>query len=439
MANASVETLILPLLPPEDLAARLGAVEHARSHSAEFGVQPAVVAEVEKLLLAGYDVALEDTVDTFPRDPADEKRTTRLIEDMERADEKEAGAGAAMFRKYPGVNAWAPLTKRAIALHALYTAGDAKTLGDGIAPNAYDRPLFPVVDDEGETRVVSAREVVKTEKSPAKAEDILSSYEEFLRAPMDETTRDIFLDSKDGKGIRTRAVAAMSTMVREHIYRSPEMQHRQDLVSASLACGAAGPIFELIKTLEGQGSDFARSILVDQDAMALASAYALAETHGVADKVQIEKRDLLTTPLTEYIEPGSVDIVDLLGLFEYIPNDERRGRWAAELLRRAGEIVRPGGLIVFGNMLADRPQQRFFNKVVKWPRLYQRTISESLDIIAEAGFDLADVTARIPSHEGVYGVYGIHVPTEVQKARRRHTQATAHAAAGVATRNQLVA
>jgi len=37
-----------------------------------------------------------------------------------------------------------------------------------------------------------------------------------------------------------------------------------------------------------------------------------------------------------------------------------------------------------------------------------------LDIIAEAGYSLDQVKVRVPSGEGVYGVYAIEIPEEHQ-------------------------
>ena len=145
--------------------------------------------------------------------------------------------------------------------------------------------------------------------------------------------------------------------------------------------------------------------------MALATADALAQGAGLEGKVNIQLRDLLSENLTDYIAPHSVDVVDLLGLFEYIPNLKDLPM-ASALLSKVKDIVRPGGIIVFGNMLSDRPQQAFFSNVVKWPRLQQRSITDVLAILEQAGFYANDISVRIPQ-EGVYAVYAVNIPEVV--------------------------
>jgi hypothetical protein len=231
----------------------------------------------------------------------------------------------------------------------------------------------------------------------------------------------------DARGVRTRAYTATELVVEN--FSGPEHDGRKDIVSASLACGAAGPVFDFSEPLQRNGKDISTFHLFDQDPMALASASAIAEGKGISDKVNIILGDLLTDDLTEHIEEGSVDVVDLLGLFEYIPSDikikdlfemggvereltaeEQDMSAAAYILAQAKKLIRPGGEIIFGNMLNERPQQKFFDKVVGWPPLKQRSVTEVLEIVQEAGFDLDNVSARIPSREGVYAVYAIKVP-----------------------------
>lgn len=366
----------------------------------EYAVRESVAQEVDGLIAQGYDVAFVD--------PADEHRLG--AEDQEQIDQiatylEDAEDGAELFLSPPAMGKWSPLTKRAIALHPLYGASTARTLGDGIGVNAYDRPVFPILEG-GDTTILSAKELLFREKSPEKAQKILNSYLEFVDAPIDDVSRLFYRGSKDAAGVRTRATAAMD-MAQNYISSSPGLRDRKDLVSASLACGAAGPVYDLVKNSRHYGNDFSKVILVDKDEMALASASALATAAGVEDVVDIQRRDLLSEDLTDYIEPHSVDVVDLLGLFEYLPED-----FGVLLLQKVKEIVRPGGIIVFGNMLQDRPQQRLFSDVAKWPPLEQRTVSGVFSIIQKAGFDLDQVITRIPAREGVYAVYAIKTAPE---------------------------
>jgi len=320
--------------------------------------------------------------------------------------------------EHPTGAAWLMLRKRAIALHALYGAGSMQTLGEGIDPAIYDAPLF-----DG----ISAKEVLRAEH-PKSADRIINHYDNFLARSMDDgtdkyglTSRDYLIGVVDSHAVRTRADAAIER-TKLHILGNPQTFKGRELVGASLACGAAGPVFELANAGKEQGIQFSSIKLVDEDPMALASAASLAQTHGLKDNVEILRRNLFgREKLTDYIEPQSVDVVDMLGLFEYIPETIQRGplkyNATAEFLASVREIVRPGGLIVFGNMLPDRPQQAFFEKV--WPKLYQRSITNVLELIRSAGYELKDVTVDIPGDEGVYAIYSIIVPENGNKIPKR--------------------
>ena len=211
---------------------------------------------------------------------------------------------------------------------------------------------------------------------------------------------DLLRNNIDARAVRTRANEAME-MAADYIEQKLSQSNGQELVSASLACGAAGPVYNLVNGLSNKGYGFSKIILTDSDPMALATAVGLAENTNLEQKIDIQLRNLITEPLTSFIKEKSVDLVDLLGLFEYLPKE-----LSIELLNKVREIVKPGGLIIFGNMLDERPQQQFFSNVVQWPSLQQRSIKEVLGIVHKAGFSLNETSVRVPT-EGVYAVYSI--------------------------------
>lgn len=355
-------------------------------------VQPEVLREVFDLSKQGYDVALVDTGDEHRPDPIRQQFIDQTVKDLE-----ESADGADRFREHPGIKEWARLTKRAIALHTLYHP-DSRTVGEGIDVDIYGEPIM-----DGR----SAIEILSSSRGEEKCFAIIRDYKAFIGQLIDngsEThigSRDFFRGVADARAVRTRANEAME-IAETHITNNPELDG-DNLISASLACGAAGPVYNLVQGLEQRGRRFHKVILVDGDPMALATASSLAKTEGLDAKVELQLRNLLLEPLTSYIEPNSVDIVDLLGLFEYLPSDI-----GIALLQNVKDIVKPGGLIVFGNMLENRPQQKFFSDVVQWPNLEQRKIVTVLEMIQSAGFNLKKVKVRVPS-EGVYGVFAIDV------------------------------
>lgn len=373
------------------------------SFPARVGVSSTVTAEVERLASSGIDAALVAPVPRFELPDRRQWLVDRaLAEQVTRPDFVEWLFDA---RIHPAGRAWWGVAKRAVALHTLYEIGAITRPAEGIDPAAYDTPLL-----QNDTR--SARELITQESSPAKAERILGRYDAFLGADdlsddADDyglTSLDYLVGVTDSHAVRTRADCALD-LVRTHL-AGQSMAH--PVRTLSLACGASGPIFELVDDLGARGLEVEQTIFVDHDPMALATVAGQASARGHADRVTLLRKNFLKTPITTYIDPDGVDVVDLLGLFEHLPSSRLGYRIAAHMLRAAATVVRPGGLVVFANMVADRPQQAFFDSV--WPRLQQRTITQTLALIEEAGLPVTATKVRVPSAEGVYAVYAVEVP-----------------------------
>jgi hypothetical protein len=149
--------------------------------------------------------------------------------------------------------------------------------------------------------------------------------------------------------------------------------------------------------------------LVDRDPVALAAGVAIAAKHFDSNRIQACLLDLVdvhngrAAPLTPPFERHSAHLIDVLGLFEYLPD-----RTAVSLLREARRLLHPTGAVLVANMLDQRPQQDVFDHVVQWPRLVQRSVDQLLALIAEAGFDLGKTTvATAGPGEAVYAVAAI--------------------------------
>jgi predicted O-methyltransferase YrrM len=297
-----------------------------------------------------------------------------------------------------------------MSLHTLYGSGDTHTLADGVNPEVYDEPLF-----NGKSAAELLRE---KHNNSEEAEAILRNHVAYASTAMDEETgafpgsRDFLVGVIDSRAVQTRADTAVR-MAKERIASRPEQFTGRELVCASLACGSAGPVYELARSLSENGTRIGKLILVDNDPMALASAISLARSQGVEDRIEYHRKNLFRNNLTSYMGRESVDFVDLLGLIDYFPveipgNNGKVHYPLKALLEDVRNVMRPGGMVLVGNMLNKRPQQRFFEKV--WPNLQQRGIREMLSIIASAGYDPSKVQVRIPGREGVYAIYGIPIP-----------------------------
>ncbi|RWZ78101.1 MAG: hypothetical protein EOT04_02950 [Candidatus Chaera renei] len=370
-------------------------------------LHPEVIEEADALINRGYSINIVDSLPRYELEESTQAKVDHIIEDLSpRPDCLDVLLDPDI---HPASACWHKMAKRAIALHTLYNAGEVTSLGEYIDPDVYDKSLFG-----GK----SAAAVMLEEKKPEKAQRIVESYKHFVTMPIDNTkdrfgltSRDYLAGVIDSHAVRSRAAVA-AAMAQRHLQSALGRKDKK-VVSASLACGAAGPVYEMAASAKASGINFDKIILVDNDVMALASAASLAEHYNLSSAVEIQRKNLFKGKLTDYIEPQSVDVVDMLGLFEYIPETVKLGgminyKAAEAFLRSAKDIVRPGGIIILGNMLKARPQQVFFDKI--WPKLYQRSIHKVLAIIQRAGYDLNDVTVDVPGREGVYAVYGIRVP-----------------------------
>ena len=376
-------------------------------------IHPSMLRDMEGLIEAGFDVRFDDTPDGYALSPIDQIAVDTEIADLERRTINtisETGVNPVLLPVGRTAFAnWGPLTKRAIALKNIYEA-DTVTLGEGIDPNVYQRPLFSAIDEDGFEVLFSAEEVLKLQIGEEKANKIVGQYTDFIPTAIDDASRRIWVGARDGAGVRTRATCAMNEVTNHIVDNYPV---GSEVVTASLACGAASPVLQLMQNLEAQGIGVKQAILADMDAMALASAYSLAERENVADKVSLKLENLVdmqtlaARDLTDFIEPGSVDVVDLLGLFEYFPRP-----LAISLLEQVKKVMRPGGIIVFGNMMKDRPQQTFFSDVSLWPPLEQRSLTEIFEIIEESGFNAKDDAKIMLPPQGVYAVVSIQIPQQ---------------------------
>ncbi len=377
------------------------------------GIHPDVLLDSSILVAEGYKVQIDSTIDRFALSASDQQMVDNEIAELETATTEALAETGVNPELLPlGRDAftnWKKLTKRAIALKNIYEPS-TDTLGEGIDKNIYDRALFVAHDPDGNPYHFSARDIVSLQKGVEKSEMIVSQYREFIDTPIDENSRRIWVGARDGAGVRTRATCAMQE-VTEHL--SETRKNGEPIITASLACGAASPVFELMKNLKAEGITVEKAILADMDPMALASAYSLAEREGVSGEVSLKLENLVdmetlgARDLTEFIEPNSVDVVDLLGLFEYFPQP-----LAVSLLKEVKKIMKPGGIIVFGNMLDKRPQQTFFSDVSLWPSLEQRSLRELFEIMDESGLEPKTNAKIILPPQGVYSVVSIKIPKE---------------------------
>lgn len=228
---------------------------------------------------------------------------------------------------------------------------------------------------------------------------------------IDDDARAFFYHGLDAIGIRTRA-NIMKDVVERRFDGRPSARW------ISLACGGAVPVIDALKhcgKVESMHLDF-----VDIDSQALDFASHLA-THEVGLRAVKNAREgeglrsytshqinllrglIATDAMVSHKDfgEGSADMVDALGIFEYFSEKN-----SVAFLRNAYRLVREDGVIVFANMLSDRPQMDFNERGVGWPKLYPRSIDELAGIINEAGIEPERARIIVPE-DGIYAVIEI--------------------------------
>ncbi len=413
----------------EEIAPMMIPVEQANRLTDEFEptisgmlVKLAAAAEIEQLQSVGIDASLLDVAPTHSLPTKTQLQVDAQSHALGQLGKTEAFTTLFDGRVHSAGAKWAKLSKRAIALWALKQSGNdlPHEIAPDIDPAVYDETLFDgksahdvlvAKHPKSAAEVTERYRVITTsllEDDPYTGEERDSDYLRFIDkhgfAYLD--SREFLAGVLDSRAVDTRALAA-SQLALQHVLASPELADRP-LVTASLACGAAAPMFELNQLFADNNLKVERNILVDNDPMALASAVALGRAYDMSEKVDVRLEDIVGQELTNYIEPHSVDIVDILGIVDYLPTSVLGYRAAENFIGKIANIMSPGGIIVAGNALKSRPHQAFFERV--WPTLQQRDPIEMVGIIEKAGYQREDIKVRIPQREGVYGVYGITVP-----------------------------
>jgi SAM-dependent methyltransferase len=249
--------------------------------------------------------------------------------------------------------------------------GTMKEWGDELVPSA--RALYPM-------QVVDDMERV------------------FPSGTVTERARRILELSDDAVAIRARA-AIMKSIAVETATKMTDME----LKLVSLGAGAAVPAIIAVQEIEKKLGKKMIMDLYDQDENIL-KEFA---------KESIERAGIPSEHVTPHVgsyekfytlEDASVDILEALGLWEYLPTSR-----CVELMTNAYRVIKPGGVIVISNMLKGRKQLAVNQRAVKWPGVKPRTETELIEIAVKAGVPVENITYII-SEDGVYGILEVHKP-----------------------------
>lgn len=256
----------------------------------------------------------------------------------------------------------------------------------------------------------------KTQQEAARAVDErINSVREFINAPVTPKFAEVIKYCTDSLGIRERGDLVKKITI-DHI-RGIDMRNKNrsidNMLVMSFGCGTGLPTLQMLKELKEETGQAPKAILIDQDPLALAAAQNLAKKMGLENNVEIHCHRLFSKfgrplGLKEVLKGRQVDVMEDSGLREYLPDMVHE-----KLTKESWGFLRDGGLMITGNMNANRPQKDFLHGLMGWtPKVIMRTIARSLKLLQAAGVSKDNITANITA-SGVYSVFAVEKPDKM--------------------------
>ena len=144
----------------------------------------------------------------------------------------------------------------------------------------------------------------------------------------------------------------------------------------SLACGSARDVIDVIVMANDRGVTV-KALLVDINPEALKAAQEYAEARGVSGQIEVLQSDIVTVwPAAKEFAPN---IVHIIGLLEYVPNDK-----AINLLAAVHGVLRGGKLLTSNTV--NNMEAGFLRHVIGWNMLY-RSGWQLEQLLKAAGFN----------------------------------------------------
>lgn len=256
----------------------------------------------------------------------------------------------------------------------------------------------------------------KTQQEAARAVDErINSVREFINAPVTPKFAEVIKYCTDSLGIRERGDLVKKITI-DHIL-DIDMQNENrsidDMLVMSFGCGTGLPTLQMLKELKEETGQAPTAILIDQDPLALAAAQNLAKKMGLENNVEIHCHRLFSKfgrplGLKKVLKGRQVDVMEDSGLREYLPDMVHK-----KLTEESWGFLRDGGLMITGNMNANRPQKDFLHGLMGWtPNVIMRTIARSLQLLQAAGVSKDNVTVNVTA-SGVYSVFAVEKPNKM--------------------------
>lgn len=214
---------------------------------------------------------------------------------------------------------------------------------------------------------------------------------------IDEYGEDIFINAIDSIAIRARG-AIYNTIIMNHIAGSSQ----QNFQALALGAGAGVPNIDATVDAKQKYGKTIRWKEYDLSQTSVDLNVQFFKEAGVPEEdVDARRGDLKRAYV---LEDDSIDMVDMLGLWEYLDKDR-----CVEALTQLYRILKPGGVMVVSNMLEDRPQLDLNQRAIGWKGVKPRSIDDLIEIAHEAHLDTQDIRITL-SDDGVYAVMEIKKP-----------------------------
>lgn len=217
--------------------------------------------------------------------------------------------------------------------------------------------------------------------------------------PMSKEAAMILRFGDDAVAIRNRA-AAMRHIAEDHFTKMPESPE-EGYQWLSLASGTAEPAILAAKGLEQATGFTTHLVLADFDKASLDYTKSNVEKYGYKGRFTAVQANILNPQLRSHFESRpefegiiqQYDMVEAMGFLEYVyqEGDEvgsfsgGRKRSASEFIEQAYSLVKPGGVLLAGNMVYPRPQANYVFNVVDWPLINARSEETIVKLFQEAG------------------------------------------------------
>lgn len=228
----------------------------------------------------------------------------------------------------------------------------------------------------------------------------------------------------DAVGIRERAVAFRQLGI-DHL---AGFERGTQVKWLSLASGTAEPSIMAAKHAGETNGVNVDLVVADVDGKSLRFVQNNANKHQFEGNVTTIRTNILAENIQGILaeetgDEAQYDVVEAMGFEEYLPQkgDElalfQEGEnaykgsnlpQASDFTKRAWDMVKPGGVLMSGNMILNRPQFGFVFGIVDWPLINARSEASILRVYQEAGI-LDDPNAVVEMYRVKDANVGTHV------------------------------